>query len=164
MIVCSSSGLELPPRLPILLLCSRPPTSLILSALSRSALARPLRCCVEDEGDVSLNRSLLSTSFLALGLGGSSSPLLLASSAPLLPLRSLSAPLSSPTTPLSSPTAPPPRSRFTVAPESKIFAKSKPTFGELLNRFDSSFGLGVDTTSPVVVRTTPFIAEGSVSV
>jgi len=43
---------------------------------------------------------------------------------------------------------------------SNIFAKFRPTFGELLNRFASSACVGVARDSPVAVRTTPFIAEG----
>lgn len=45
------------------------------------------------------------------------------------------------------------------ASKSNIFAKSRPTFGELTNR--SSAGAGVARGCPVCVRITPFIAEGA---
>jgi len=51
--------------------------------------------------------------------------------------------------------SPPPFSK------SNIFVKFKPTLGELMNRFVSSAGVGVARASPVVVKTTPFIAEAS---
>lgn len=90
-------------------------------------------------GVFSLNAALLSTSFLNVGLTGGLPP---------------SLPLSLP---------PPLLSRFSAA-KSKILAKFNPTLGDELNKLESSAGLGVARTSPVVVRTTPFIADGSESV
>jgi hypothetical protein len=52
----------------------------------------------------------------------------------------------------------------TSSSKSNIFAKSNPTLGEFTNRFASSAGVGVASGSPVVVKTTPFIAEGINSV
>jgi len=52
----------------------------------------------------------------------------------------------------------PPSSPFS---KSNIFVKFKPTLGELMNKFVSSAGVGVARASPVVVKTTPFIAEAS---
>ena len=53
-----------------------------------------------------------------------------------------------------------PSSSSSASSKSKILAKFKPTFGEALNRFTTSAGVGVARVSPVSVRTTPFIAEG----
>jgi len=47
-----------------------------------------------------------------------------------------------------------------LSSKSKIFPKFSPTFGDLLKSLTSSAGEGVARISPVVVRTTPFIAEG----
>ena len=49
------------------------------------------------------------------------------------------------------------------SPDSKsnIFPKFKPTLGELSNSFATSVGVGVARLSPVAVRTTPFIADGT---
>ena len=51
-------------------------------------------------------------------------------------------------------------SQLSPSSKSKIFPKFSPTLGERLNRLTSSAGEGVASISPVVVRTTPFIAEG----
>ena len=48
--------------------------------------------------------------------------------------------------------------------KSKILAKFNPTFGEHLERFASSACEGVARVSPVDVKTTPFMAEGTKSV
>jgi hypothetical protein len=72
------------------------------------------------------------------------------------PSLSVSSPLSSWTTPITSFS-----SSSSSSSSSKIFAKSSPTFGVLTNNFASSAGVGVAKGSPVMVNTTPFIADGS---
>lgn len=101
---------------------------------------------------LSLSFSFRSCSFLALGLGGGLS----ASSDSVLSVLNLLSFLS----PLS-PLLRVPGSRGS---DSKILVKPSPTRGLWLKSFASSVGDGVARVSPVAVRTTPFMAEGRVSV
>lgn len=107
------------------------------------------------DNSLPLSFSFHPLSFLLVGLGGGES---VSDSVPLPLLLTIN---------LLSSLFPFPLSTLAVLPESsdsKILVNPSPTLGLCVKRLVSSVGEGVARVSPVAVRITPFIAEGSVSV